>query len=59
MRVNFSASPAIVLGEPGMGKTELIQELSRRLAVTPVTAVRFYSQQKSRVVRPVWEAVID
>jgi hypothetical protein len=33
--------PKIVLGEPGMGKTELIHEVGRALGLTPVTAVRF------------------
>jgi hypothetical protein len=33
--------PKIVLGEPGMGKSELIRELGRKLSVQPVTAIRF------------------
>jgi hypothetical protein len=33
----------IVLGEPGMGKSELMRELGRRLKVDPVTAIRFIS----------------
>lgn len=35
------AGPKILLGEPGMGKSELIRELGRKLNVQPVTAVRF------------------
>jgi len=35
------AGNKIVLGEPGMGKSELMRELGRRLGVEPVTAVRF------------------
>ena len=31
----------VVLGEPGMGKSELLREAGRRLGVEPVTAVRF------------------
>ena len=33
--------PKVVLGEPGMGKTELIREFGRRLEVEPVGAIRF------------------
>jgi hypothetical protein len=35
------AGPKVVLGEPGMGKSELIRELGRRLDVQTVTASRF------------------
>jgi hypothetical protein len=35
------AGPRILLGEPGMGKTELIQQLGRTIDVEPITAVRF------------------
>jgi len=31
----------VVLGEPGMGKSELMHELGRRLEVKPITAIRF------------------
>lgn len=31
----------IVLGEPGMGKSELMRELGQRLEVEPLTAIRF------------------
>ncbi|WP_242558264.1 MULTISPECIES: hypothetical protein [Pandoraea] len=31
----------IVLGEPGMGKSELMRELGRQLDVEPITAIRF------------------
>jgi hypothetical protein len=37
------AGNKIVLGEPGMGKSELMRELGRRLGVEPVTAIRFIS----------------
>ncbi|KQN07563.1 hypothetical protein ASE85_18320 [Sphingobium sp. Leaf26] len=35
------AGSHVVLGEPGMGKSELLRELGRQLDVQPVTAVRF------------------
>jgi hypothetical protein len=35
--------PKVVLGEPGMGKSELMNEVGRRLKVAPVSAVRFMS----------------
>lgn len=35
------AGNKVVLGEPGMGKSELMRELGRRLGVEPVTAIRF------------------
>lgn len=33
----------VILGEPGMGKSELMGELGRRIGVEPVTAIRFIS----------------
>lgn len=36
-----AAVPKIVLGEPGMGKSALISEIGRRLAVPIVSAIRF------------------
>ncbi|MFM0491908.1 NACHT domain-containing protein [Paraburkholderia graminis] len=39
------AGPKVVLGEPGMGKSELICKLAGRLKVQPVTAVRFMSSR--------------
>ncbi|WP_447782412.1 NACHT domain-containing protein [Pseudomonas plecoglossicida] len=45
------AGPKVVLGEPGMGKSELIRELGRRLDVQPVDAIRFmHSKDPSRFV---------
>lgn len=45
------AGPKVVLGEPGMGKSELIWELGRRLNVQPVDATRFmHSKDPSRFV---------
>lgn len=39
------SGPKVVLGEPGMGKSEFMRELGRRLDVIPVTAVRFMSSK--------------
>jgi hypothetical protein len=45
------AGSKVILGEPGMGKSELIRELSRRLGVEPVTAIRFMkSRSPARLV---------
>ena len=33
--------PKMILGEPGMGKTQLLGELGRRLEITSLSAVRF------------------
>jgi hypothetical protein len=35
------SGPKVILGEPGMGKSQLIEELGRRLDVRPITAQRF------------------
>lgn len=35
------AGPKVILGEPGMGKSQLIEELGRRLDVRPISAQRF------------------
>ncbi|KAA5842012.1 ATP-binding protein [Pseudomonas chlororaphis] len=43
--------PIIVLGEPGMGKSELIREIGRRSETQPIMAVRFmHSKDPSRLV---------
>ncbi|VVO73976.1 NACHT domain-containing protein [Pseudomonas fluorescens] len=43
--------PKIVLGEPGMGKSALIQELANKLGVKPVLAARFMlSGDPSRLI---------
>lgn len=41
------AGPKVVLGEPGMGKSELIGELARKLNVQSITAVRFMLSKNS------------
>jgi hypothetical protein len=49
-----------VLAEPGMGKSELIRELGRRLGVEPVSAVRFMlSKDPLRFVRSDVPLLID
>ncbi|HWK45793.1 MAG TPA: hypothetical protein VNT30_13815 [Stellaceae bacterium] len=42
----------IVLGEPGMGKSELMCELGRRLGVGPVTATRFINSRNPATLIP-------
>jgi hypothetical protein len=50
----------IVLGEPGMGKSELIREIGRQLDIQPITAVRFmHSKNPSRLVVPGKPLLID
>jgi hypothetical protein len=45
------AGPKIVLGEPGMGKSELIRKLAQTLDVKPVTAIRLmHSKNPSTLV---------
>lgn len=39
------ADNKIVLGEPGIGKSELMRELGRRIGVEPVTAIRFINSK--------------
>jgi len=54
------AGPRIILGEPGMGKSELIREVGRRLDIHPVTAIRFMlSKDPSRFVIPGKPLLID
>ena len=36
-----TVGPKIILGEPGIGKSALIQELGNKLGVKPVPAARF------------------
>jgi hypothetical protein len=53
-------APKIVLGEPGMGKSELMREAGRRLEVTPITAVRFmFSKDPAQFVLPGKPLIID
>ncbi len=52
--------PIVVLGEPGMGKSELIREIGRRLDSRPIEAVRFmHSKDPSRLVVPGKPLLID
>lgn len=55
-----TGGPRIVLGEPGMGKSELIREIGRKLDIQPVTAVRFMlSKDPSRFLIPGKPILID
>lgn len=52
--------PKIVLGEPGMGKSSLIQELANKLGVKPVAAARFMlSADPSRFITEGKPLLID
>lgn len=52
--------PRVVLGEPEMGKSELIREVGRKLDVQPVTAVRFMlKKDPSRFIVPGKPLLID
>jgi hypothetical protein len=52
--------PKVVLGEPGMGKSELMRELGRRLGIEPVTATRFMnSRNPTRLVQVGKPLLID
>ena len=44
------AGPRILLGEPGMGKTELIKQLGRKIDVEPITAVRLMHSKNPMVL---------
>lgn len=50
----------IVLGEPGMGKSELMRELGRRSGTRPVSAIRFVNHRHSeQLVTPGAPLLID
>jgi len=52
--------PKIILGEPGMGKTHLVQEIGRRLDTEIVTAIRFISSKSpAKFVQPGKPLLID
>ncbi|ESY13910.1 hypothetical protein [Mesorhizobium sp. LNJC394B00] len=54
------AGNKVVLGEPGMGKSELLGELGRRLSAEPVTAIRFInSKNPARLVAAGKPVLID
>ena len=55
-----ATGPKVVLGEPGMGKTELIREFGRRLDVEPIGAVRFMlSKDPAKFVQPGKPLLVD
>lgn len=50
----------VVLGEPGMGKSELMREVGRRLGVEPVTAIRFINATNpAKLITPGRPVLID
>jgi hypothetical protein len=50
----------VVLAEPGMGKSELLGEVGRRLGIKPVSAIRFsLSGDPARFVQPGLPLLID
>lgn len=54
------AGPRVLLGEPGMGKTELIQQLGRTIEVEPITAVRLiHSKNPLAFLQPDKPLLID
>ncbi|MBS9476872.1 NACHT domain-containing protein [Ancylobacter radicis] len=48
----------VVLGEPGMGKSELMRELGQRLGVEPVTAVRFINAKRPANLIPLGKPLL-
>lgn len=54
------AGDKVVLGEPGMGKSELMRELGRRLGVEAITAIRFLNAKNpAKLVPASRQAVAD
>lgn len=52
------AGNTVVLGEPGMGKSELMHELGRRLGVEPITAARFIAAKNPAKLVPVGKPLL-
>lgn len=52
------AGNKVVLGEPGMGKSELMCGLGRRLGVEPVTAIRFINAKNPAKLVPAGKPVL-
>ncbi|WP_195908358.1 NACHT domain-containing NTPase [Novosphingobium sp. Gsoil 351] len=48
----------VILGEPGMGKSELIREVGRRLGIEPVTAIRFINAKSPAKLVPAGKPVL-
>lgn len=52
------AGNKIVLGEPGMGKSELMRELGRRLSFEPITAIRFINSKNPAKLVPAGKSLL-
>lgn len=52
------AGNKVILGEPGIGKSELMRELGRRLGVEPVTAIRFINAKIPTKLVPTGKPVL-
>ncbi|MBZ9908083.1 hypothetical protein LB557_18900 [Mesorhizobium sp. BR115XR7A] len=52
------AGNKVVLGEPGMGKSELMRELGRRFGVEPITAIRFINSKDPAKLVPAAKPVL-
>ena len=48
----------VILGEPGMGKSELMREIGRQLGVEPVTAIRFINAKNPVKLVPMGKPVL-
>ena len=52
------AGNKVVLGEPGMGKSELMREIGRQLGTEPVTAIRFINSKNPGKLVPAGKPVL-
>jgi hypothetical protein len=52
------AGNKVILGEPGMGKSELIREIGRQFGIEPVTAIRFINSKNPAKLVPTGKPVL-
>lgn len=52
------AGNKVILGEPGMGKSELMREVGRQLGVEPVTAIRFINAKNPAKLVPLGKPLL-